>query len=39
MDLGIRGRRALVAMFCSAQASYVTEKSLVVDGGIGTSSF
>lgn len=33
-DLG-----ALVAMFCSAQASYVTGQSLVVDGGIGTSTF
>ena len=33
-DLG-----ALVAMFCSVQASYVTGQSLVVDGGIGTSTF
>ncbi len=33
-DLG-----AMVAMFCSAQASYVTGQSLVVDGGIGTSTF
>lgn len=33
-DLG-----ALVAMFCSAQASYLTGQSLVVDGGIGTSTF
>lgn len=33
-DLG-----ALVAMFCSAQANYVTGQSLVVDGGIGTSAF
>jgi 3-oxoacyl-[acyl-carrier protein] reductase len=33
-DLG-----AIVAMFCSAQASYVTGQSLVVDGGIGTSTF
>ena len=33
-DLGV-----LVAMFCSAQASYVTGQSLVVDGGIGTSTF
>ncbi len=33
-DLG-----ALVALFCSDQASYVTGQSLVVDGGIGTSTF
>ncbi len=33
-DLG-----ALVALFCSDQASYVTAHSLVVDGGIGTSTF
>ncbi len=33
-DLG-----AMVAMFCSVQASYVTGQSLVVDGGIGTSTF
>ena len=33
-DLG-----ALVAMFCSDMASYVTGQSLVVDGGIGTSTF
>ncbi|MCZ8370152.1 MAG: SDR family oxidoreductase [Porphyrobacter sp.] len=30
---------ALVAMFCSAQASFVTGQSLVVDGGMGTSIF
>ncbi|MEM8917279.1 MAG: SDR family oxidoreductase [Pseudomonadota bacterium] len=33
-DLG-----ALVAMFCSDMANYVTGQSLVVDGGIGTSTF
>jgi len=33
-DLG-----ALVAMFCSDQASYMTGQSLVVDGGMGTSIF
>lgn len=33
-DLG-----AVVAMFCSDQASYITGQSLVVDGGIGTSTF
>ncbi|MFZ9395971.1 MAG: SDR family oxidoreductase [Erythrobacter sp.] len=33
-DLG-----ALVAMFCSDMAGYVTGQSLVVDGGIGTSTF
>lgn len=33
-DLG-----ALVAMLCSAQAGYLTGQSLVVDGGIGTSTF
>ena len=33
-DLG-----ALVAMFCSEMAGYVTGQSLVVDGGIGTSTF
>ncbi len=33
-DLG-----AIVAMFCSDMANYVTGQSLVVDGGIGTSTF
>jgi 3-oxoacyl-[acyl-carrier protein] reductase len=33
-DLG-----ALVAMFCSEMAGYVTGQSLVADGGIGTSTF
>jgi 3-oxoacyl-[acyl-carrier protein] reductase len=33
-DLG-----ALVAMVCSDQASYMTGQSLVVDGGMGTSTF
>ena len=33
-DLG-----AMVAMLCSAQASFVTGQSLVVDGGMGTSIF
>lgn len=33
-DLG-----ALVAMFCSEMAGYVTGQSLLVDGGIGTSTF
>lgn len=33
-DLG-----AVVAMLCSAQASFVTGQSLVVDGGMGTSVF
>ncbi|MEL6874614.1 MAG: SDR family oxidoreductase [Pseudomonadota bacterium] len=33
-DLG-----ALVAMFCSDMANYVTGQSLVVDGGIGTTTF
>ncbi|MFN5819219.1 MAG: SDR family oxidoreductase [Novosphingobium sp.] len=30
---------ALVAMFCSDQARFVTGQSLVVDGGMGTSIF
>jgi 3-oxoacyl-[acyl-carrier protein] reductase len=44
MDLGIRGRRALVmgasrglgaacAFLCSAQAGYITAQSVLVDGG------
>ena len=30
---------ALVAMFCSAQASYVVGQNLIVDGGIGNTTF
>ncbi len=30
---------AFVAMFCSAQANYVTGQSVIIDGGIGNSTF
>lgn len=47
MDLGIAGRKALVNGGSAgmgrgaalALASYMTGQSLVVDGGIGTSTF